>query len=482
MFQHNDLHRYTDPEKHQFSNKQVRELIFQADLHLAQRGMSGIILIPILFFIAAYTTNFSDDYPNLFLTSSLFLMVFTSGRLHSVRKINKPDISSRVFWQRYYFLASLGTGICWGCLGAVVLYLYGANWSNLIVLYMIAGIGGGAVSSYSNWLHLNIWYLFVLFGPVTIASLFFCEKNIMLVGWLSIFSFLYNFAQAKLWNSIYWNSLINVFLLDAEVHAHEKAQVSLREEISERRKTQKNLILAKEAAENANNAKTEFLSNMSHEMRTPLHAMLGFSRIGRRRFGTVPRERLREYFSLIHESGERLLRLLNDLLELSRQEVNHNQFDLQHHDLNIIVELVITETEFKLANKDISVIFEAKGSKVAFFDRQKIIQVLHNLLDNAVKYSDAHTEIEITIEEKIIKKGKAVQQLTVKDQGVGLPENEYQTIFEKFTQSSRTKSNAGGTGLGLAISKGIIEAHSGTITAKNNPEGGTSFTITLPVD
>ena len=155
---------------------------------------------------------------------------------------------------------------------------------------------------------------------------------------------------------------------------------------------------------------------------------------------------------------------------------------MQDHDLNTIVELVITETEFKLANKDIRVLFEANGSKMARFDRQKIIQVLHNLLDNAIKYSDAHTEIEISIEEKVVKRGKVVQQITVKDQGVGLPENEYKTIFEKFTQSSRTKSNAGGTGLGLAISKGIIEAHSGTITAKNNPEGGTSFTVTLPVE
>ena len=482
MFQHNDLHRYSKAETHRFDEKQVQEIIFQADLHLAQRGASGICLIPLLFFIACYVTNFFLDYPDLFLYFALSMALFSCGRVHSVLKIRNPETSFRGFWQKYYFFSSLGTGLCWGFLGAASLYYYGAIWSNVMVLYMIAGIGGGAISSYSNWLHLNLWYLLTLFGPVAVVSFFFCcDGSAIIIGLLSVFSFLYNSAQAKLWNSVYWNSLINVFLLDSEVKAHEKAQVMLREEIGERRLAQESLILAKEDAEKANNAKTEFLANMSHEMRTPLHAMLGFAKMGRKRFQKVPRERLGEYFSLIHESGERLLRLLSDLLDLSTLEVDKSRYDIQPHDLNTSVAVIIAEAQFKIHEKHIKLTFEEGDAKMACFDRQKIIQVLHNLLDNAVRYSGEHSEIQITIEEKSSTHRGAFQKVTVKDQGIGLPEAECLAVFDKFRQSSRTKSGAGGTGLGLAICQGIINAHAGTIWAVNNPEGGTSFCFTLPL-
>jgi signal transduction histidine kinase len=481
MFQHNDLQRYSNAETHHFNAKQVQEMIFQADLHLAQRGFSGIALIPLLFFIACYITGFSSDYSDIFLRFALFMILFCCGRVHSVLKIRNPEISSRVFWQRYYFLASLGTGLCWGLLGATVLYYYGTTWSNVMVLYMIAGIGGGAISSYSNWLHLNLWYLVMLFGPVAGVSFYCCEGTSVMIGVLSIFSLIYNGAQAKLWSSVYWNSLMNVFLLDSEVKAHEKAQVMLRDEIAERRLAQESLVLAKEDAEKANNAKTEFLANMSHEMRTPMHAMLGFANMGRNRFRKVPRERLGEYFSLIHESGERLLRLLSDLLDLSTLEVDKSRYDIQAHDLNTSVAVIIAEVQFKLREKHIILVFEESGPKVACFDRQKIIQVLHNLLDNAVRYSQEHSEIRITIEEKSGTGEKTFQQITVKDQGVGLPDAECLAIFDKFRQSSRTKSGAGGTGLGLAICQGIVNAHSGTIWAVNNLDGGASFSFTLPM-
>jgi len=253
----------------------------------------------------------------------------------------------------------------------------------------------------------------------------------------------------------------------------------LREEIAVRRLAQEGLILAKEDAEKANNAKSEFLANMSHEMRTPMHAMLGFAKMGRKRFQKIPRERLGEYFSLIHESGERLLRLLSDLLDLSTLEVDKSRYDIHPHDLNRSVAVIIAEAQFKLREKHIRLIFEEGDVKMACFDRQKIIQVLHNLLDNAVRYSGEHSEIQITIEEKSSTAGGAFQKVTVKDQGVGLPKAECLAVFDKFRQSSRTKSGAGGTGLGLAICQGIINAHLGTIWAENNHEGGTSFCFTL---
>ncbi len=481
MFQHNDLHRYTDPDRHHFDETQIQGMVYEADLHLAQRGYVGIGLIPLLLFVAAYTTDLTTDYPKHFFCLGFVMFLFCCGRLHSVLKIKTLGIASRQFWQRYYFLTSLGTGLCWGFLGAFVLYCYGATWENVVVLYMIAGIGGGTIISYSNWLHLNMFYLIVLFGPIAVVAFFICESNVALVGWLSIFSFLYNFSQAKQWNSVYWNSLMNVFLLDSEVSAHKKAQKLLCEEISERRKAQQSLVFAKEEAEEANNAKSEFLANMSHEMRTPMHAMLGFAKMGCNRYQKVPRERLGEYFSLIHESGDRLLRLLSDLLDLSTLEVDKSGYEIQQYDLNLSVKVLIDEAQFSLKEKGIEVVFHADGPKLAYFDRQKIMQVLHNLLNNAVKYSPRESTIAIHIGEMTDENGGKFQKVTVKDQGVGLPEGEWETIFEKFRQSSRTKSGAGGTGLGLAICQGIVTAHNGKIWVVNNPEGGASFSFTLPM-
>ena len=209
-----------------------------------------------------------------------------------------------------------------------------------------------------------------------------------------------------------------------------KTQMSLYEEIERRRETEQNLLVAKKGAEAANSAKSEFLANMSHEMRTPLHGILGYANVGQKNTEKVPRQRLGEYFSLIHESGERLLMFLTDLLDLAILDVEKDRYNIQPYDLCLSITRIIDEIRFKLHEKNICVSFHSQKAHVAQFDRNRIIQVLHNIMGNAIKFSPPSTTIAITVNDVEIE-GVTFQQIQIKDRGVGIPESELEMIFDK---------------------------------------------------
>ena len=232
-------------------------------------------------------------------------------------------------------------------------------------------------------------------------------------------------------------------------------------------------------AQEAVRAKAEFLANMSHELRTPMHAILGYADISLTDINEGTPQRIGKYIEKIKLSGERLLRLINDLLALSKLELGKIEYKFEPADLEKAVDYTLVELAplIKAKNLEISTSF---GDCTARFDKHHIIQVLINLLSNAIKFSGAGGKIGIEVFEERPASGAPKLCCKVTDSGPGIPDGELTAIFDKFVQSSKTKTGAGGTGLGLAICQKVIEAHGGSIWAENAKPKGAVFTFVIP--
>lgn len=244
------------------------------------------------------------------------------------------------------------------------------------------------------------------------------------------------------------------------------------------------LVSAKEAAEAANRAKSEFLANISHELRTPMHSILSFAGLGEKRARAEEDTKTEAYFARIEQSGRRLLRLVNDLLDLSTMEAGRLRYDMTRHDLCAVVRGVLEQLTPLASERDIQLDADLPSEPtVAFFDLSRVEQVLVNVVSNAMKFSPDGDGVTVTVKQAdgaAVSGGRPLLQISVSDRGIGIPPEEMDLVFEKFSQSSRTRSGAGGTGLGLAICREIVSAHGGTIVASNREGGGTVVTFTLP--
>ncbi len=248
-------------------------------------------------------------------------------------------------------------------------------------------------------------------------------------------------------------------------------------DVTEFREAAQRTLEAKEAAERSNAAKGEFLANISHELRTPLQSILGFSELGTLRTRAEPR--LQGMFGDIHGAGQRMLSLVNNLLDLSRLESTVGEIDLKTIDIVPALRAVVAELRHLATTHSLQLVAAshpgADGPLWAQADAVRLQQVLRNVLANAIRFAPAGSEVDVDW-------GHRADGLwvTVRDHGPGIPADELESIFEAFVQSSRTKDGSGGTGLGLAICRKIMAAHQGQVFARNHPDGGAVFEIHLP--
>ena len=252
-------------------------------------------------------------------------------------------------------------------------------------------------------------------------------------------------------------------------------------DITEQKEAEEALKLAKEQAEAANRTKSEFLANMSHEIRTPMNAILGFGEILLDKTKNEPQ--YEEYIKGINVAGKNLLRLINDILDLSKIESGKIEIHRVQVNLRVITEEVFHIFSLKIRRKDLffRINFSEDFPQVILIDEIRIRQVLFNLLGNAVKFTDkGGVELEIRAESRS-RRNRMDLVIDVKDSGIGVPLKQQKTIFEPFMQQKGQKqAKYGGTGLGLPISKKLVERMGGTLSLQSEPEKGSVFTVRIP--
>jgi PAS domain S-box-containing protein len=254
--------------------------------------------------------------------------------------------------------------------------------------------------------------------------------------------------------------------------------VSIDKDITEQKRMQE-LRIEKERLEFANIAKSEFLASMSHELRTPLNAIIGFSEL--MKFGRAGElnEKQKHFMSNISISGNFLLNLINDILDLSKVEAGKIILNIEKISLKVTVEETTTLIKEKAMKHNIKFIKDLDpGIEYIEADKQRVKQILFNLLSNAVKFSkEEGGTVTITT-----KKIEGNLQISVSDTGIGIKPENIGKMFQKFEQLDKGISQKyGGTGLGLAITKQLVELHGGKIRVESKYGEGSTFTFTMPL-
>jgi cell cycle sensor histidine kinase DivJ len=256
--------------------------------------------------------------------------------------------------------------------------------------------------------------------------------------------------------------------------------VSVTRDISDRKAQEAELLKTRDEAESASRAKTQFLANMSHELRTPLNAVIGFSEIlNRELFGTLGEARYRDYARLIHESGEHLLQMVNDVLDMSKIEAGKFKIVKEPFEVGPLVRSCCDIMRHTAEQRSLSLIVDIEpGIPELPADRRACKQILLNVISNAIKFTDPGGWVRVS--------AKAVGPdvvLSVSDNGIGIAEADLPRLGKPFVQANNSYDRSyDGAGLGLSVVKGLAQLHGGKLELTSTLGSGTTASIILPLD
>lgn len=395
------------------------------------------------------------------LASSLVIVALSRRYL-----AKRPEDIRPMRWRRLFALAEGLHGLCWAAILALFIHVDAPGAKIFVTTTLLI------VSALIVMLSASIPIaVYAGLSPIILGiMLFFWDRRDIDSVTMALMA-----ASAQ---------LFFIFLAN-RLYASSVATIGFRAEkdalIAELETANANSDEARRKAEEANLAKSRFLATMSHELRTPLNAILGFSEVMKNEiFGTHANTAYKEYSSDIHGSGQHLLNLINEILDLSRIEAG--KYELNEEAISLMG--VVDDCRHMLAMRA-----KAKGQTIrelaepelprVWADERAIRQVVLNILSNAIKFTPQGGEITI----KVGWTAAGGQYVTVTDTGPGIPENEIPIVMQSFGRGSLAiKTAEQGSGLGLPIVKGLVDLHGGGFHLKSKPRAGTEVTITLPAE
>jgi cell cycle sensor histidine kinase DivJ len=256
--------------------------------------------------------------------------------------------------------------------------------------------------------------------------------------------------------------------------------VAVNRDISDRKAQEAELLKTRDEAESASRAKTQILANMSHELRTPLNAVIGFSEIlNRELFGTLGEARYRDYARLIHESGEHLLNMVNDILDMSKIEAGKFKIVKEPFDVAPLVKSCCDIMRHTAEQRSLSLIVDIEpGIPELTADKRACKQMLLNVISNAIKFTDPGGWVRVSA--KVVGPNVA---LSVADNGIGIAEGDLPKLGNPFVQANNSYDRSyDGAGLGLSVVKGLAKLHGGKLELTSTLGSGTTASILLPLD
>ena len=363
-------------------------------------------------------------------------------------------------------------------------------------LFMIVYLGIGIVSAVGEGSvqeRTTLYLVFVYAAPMMFAlnaaelTAVVIPAELIYLAAIARFQSAYPVYATNQSNSIFFSLtglMLGIYMSNMKVSGIYNAYMNSRmEEIKELneelKESKESLSLALEAAESANRAKTRFLSNMSHDIRTPMNAIIGFTTLAELHIDD--KSAVENYLGKISMSGKHLLSLINDVLDMSRIEsgkvsIEENPLSLTDlvYNLQTIVQVDAAEKQLEF---NVKVNIEHKN---IFADKLRLNRLLLNILSNAVKFTNPGGKIDFTVTEKnSLSEEYAGYEFVIKDNGIGMSKEFQEKVFEAFSRESDISNTIQGTGLGMAIAKKITDMMNGSISVKSKEDVGTEFTVDL---
>lgn len=451
--------------------------VFNEQIRLLQEQSKPAILLNLPLVLISLAIFWSSIIDGWLLTWAAALILLSLLRLRLFRKFTNmvQDNNAIRQWAHLHMLITSFTGALWGSMALFLLYDLSGYQENYIIL-VILGLTGTSISVNSSYFPNFLAFIIPAILPMELILLSDAKE---IYNGFSYLLLLYLFVLVKAARATERNVRHTITLRHENqslVYDLRRSNAELTQEIKLRESMEGQLRSAKEAAERANASKSEFISRISHELRTPLTAILGFS--GILIHNKQIADSVRQDIGKINKAGHHLLKLIDDLLDISRIEAGNLSVSLEPVKLHDLLEetrgLIAPLAEKASIELDIPTVPE---SLYLYGDYMRLKQVLLNLLSNAVKYNRAGGSVSVqyqVFEPELIR-------ISVIDNGVGIAADKLDQIFQPYNRLGAEKTSVQGTGIGMTITKQIMELMNGDIGVESEAGKGTQFWIELPL-